>query len=77
MATQLRDREHFKRDARCAVIIGLVPVSLALVLGAHPAINEVVGTLPSLIISGASAGGVAVLWWTYPLYRWKGRTPGD
>lgn len=66
----LRDREGFKADATRLIIIGLVPLSIALVLASQLVLSQV---LSDIWISWAIAGGLAVaigaLWWIMPALR--------
>ena len=66
----LRDRQRFKDNATRLIIIGLVPLSAALVLATQLVISQV---LPYSWISFVAAGIVALLiglvWWLYPLLR--------
>lgn len=70
----LRDRERFKRDATRMVVIGLVPLSLALTLATHLVITRVAGTIPGLVVSAVVAALILAIWWLLPLRdRRRGR----
>lgn len=63
----LMDRAGFKQFATRMIIIGLIPTSIALVLATHLVISEVIGDVAALLVAGAVAVFVAVLWWVLPL----------
>jgi len=64
----LSDRERFKDDATRLIVIGLVPLSLALILASHLVIAQ---ALADRWVAWAVAGVVAILigamWWLVPL----------
>lgn len=64
----LPDREGFKNDATRLIIIGLVPLSLALILASHLVIAQ---ALADCWVAWVVAGIVAILigsiWWITPL----------
>lgn len=64
----LKDREAFKDRATRLIIIGLVPLSIALVLVSQLVMSTVIGAgwIPWLI-SGILAMLIAALWWIYPV----------
>ncbi len=70
----LRDRVRFKRDATRLIIIGLVPLSLALILATHLVVREVGGRWPGIIIAGIVAIIIALTWWWLPLLHRRGRS---
>ena len=63
----LRDREGFKRDATRMIVIGLVPLSLALVLATHLVLTRVAGTGPGLVTSAVVGSLILGAWWVLPL----------
>ncbi len=65
----LEDREAFKNQGSRFLIIGLVPVSLALVLATQLVISQVVGTTWSLACAAAVTMAVGALWWVFPLRK--------
>ncbi|HWK81918.1 MAG TPA: DUF6328 family protein [Thermomicrobiales bacterium] len=64
----LPNREEFKNDATRLIIIGLVPLSLALILASHLVIAQ---ALADQWVAWAVAGIVAILigamWWLVPI----------
>jgi Family of unknown function (DUF6328) len=69
LARPLHNRPRFKDFATRMVIIGLVPLSLALVLSTQLVVSQVFGLTESLIVSAAVALLIAVIWWLVPLAR--------
>jgi hypothetical protein len=63
----LRDREAFKRFATRMIIIGLVPLSLALVLAAQLVIAQILGGLIGLVAACCVAAVLGAVWWLIPL----------
>lgn len=70
MQRPLRDREGFKNLASRLIVIGLIPLSIALVLAAQLVMSEVVGTR-WISWSIASGFGLLILslWWIMPRFR--------
>lgn len=70
MQRPLRDREGFKNLASRLTVIGLVPLSMAIILSTQLVLSEVVG---ARWVSWFIAGGLALLiiglWWVMPRYR--------
>lgn len=58
----LRDRVRFKRDATRLIIIGLMPLSLALILATHLVVTEVGGSRPGIIITSVVTVIIGVTW---------------
>jgi hypothetical protein len=69
----LMDRARFKLFATRMIIIGLIPSSVALVLATHLVISEVLGNEAALLVAGAVAVFVAILWWVLPLAHKENR----
>jgi hypothetical protein len=71
----LPDREEFKNDATRLIVIGLVPLSLALILASHLVIAQ---ALADRWVAWAVAGIVAILiaalWWLVPIRAKRART---
>jgi hypothetical protein len=66
----LRDREGFKNVATRFVIVGLIPLSIALVLVTQLVLSQIIS--PHWIpwaVAGALALVILVLWWIVPLQR--------
>ena len=63
----LRDRAAFKRSVNRQVIIGLVPLSLAITLATFFVISNVVSNLAAGIVAGIVGLAIALLWWIIPL----------
>lgn len=65
----LRDRAAFKRSVNRQVIIGLVPLSLAITLATFFVISNVVSNLVAGILAGIVGLVIALLWWIIPMRR--------
>ena len=65
----LRDRERFKRTATRMIIVGLIPLSFALVLTTYLVITEVVGNRPALVAAASTCAMIGAIWWLMPLRR--------
>lgn len=66
----LRDREGFKTLASRLIVIGLIPLSMAIVLSTQLVLSEVVSTRwVSWTIAGGLAGLILGLWWVMPIRR--------
>lgn len=65
----LRDRVAFKHAATRMVVLGMIPLSVALVLATHFVMDEVGSRLVANIVSGVVATVIAALWWIVPLAR--------
>lgn len=68
----LRDRVRFKQLATRLVIIGLVPLSLALILATQLVISEVVGREAGIGTAAIVTVLIGLTWWLLPLHR-RGR----
>lgn len=71
----LRDRARFKQEATRLIIIGLVPLSVALILATQLVISEVVGPRPALLVAALVTGAIGTTWWLIPLVHRASRTP--
>lgn len=65
----LRDRVRFKQLATRLVIIGLVPLSLALILATQLVISEVVGREAGIGTAAIVTVLIGLTWWLLPLHR--------
>jgi hypothetical protein len=65
----LRNRVRFKELANRLIMIGLVPLSLALVLVAELVVSEVGGTTAGIGAAAVSAVLIGLTWWLIPLSR--------
>ncbi|MGZ6304848.1 MAG: DUF6328 family protein [Ktedonobacterales bacterium] len=63
----LYDRARFQVLATRMIIIGLVPFSLALILGTQLVVSQVFGGLPSMLAAVAVGALIAAAWWLFPL----------
>ncbi|HEX8036456.1 MAG TPA: DUF6328 family protein [Ktedonobacterales bacterium] len=63
----LYDRARFHALATRVIIIGLVPFSLALILGTQLVVSQVFGGLPSILAAVAVGALIAAAWWLFPL----------
>lgn len=68
----LRDRVRFKQLATRLVIIGLAPLSLALILATQLVISEVVGREAGIGTAAIVTVLIGLTWWLLPLHR-RGR----
>lgn len=64
----LRDRAQFKRYATHVIIVGLVPLSVALILTTQLVVAVVLGGLVGLLAAGAVAVLIGTSWWLFPLF---------
>ena len=67
LAWPLPDRVGFKRFATQMTVLGMMPLSVALVLATQLVMSEVLGYLPALVIGALVALLVGLLWWCLPL----------
>lgn len=63
----LRDRAEFKRFATRIIIIGLVPLSLALVFATQLIVATALGATGGVVAALGAALVIALLWWLLPL----------
>lgn len=70
-----RDRVHFKHEATRLIIIGLVPLSVALILATHLVVSEVVGSRPALFVAALVTVAIGTTWWMIPLVHRATRKP--
>jgi hypothetical protein len=63
----LINRVDFKHLATRLMIIGLIPLSLALVFVVQLVVSQVVSFEASFVIAGIFALGLLIIWWVYPL----------
>lgn len=68
----LRDRDRFKRDATRLIVIGMVPLSFALILATELVVTEVVGTVPGLAVAAMVTVLIGIIWWLIPLRHRSG-----
>jgi hypothetical protein len=62
----LRDRAKFKNFSTRMIVIGMIPLSLALILGADLVVTQVLGDGYGLVAAALTAIPVAGLWWLFP-----------
>jgi hypothetical protein len=67
LMSPLPDRAAFKRSVNRQVIIGLAPLSAAIILATYFVISDVVSDLAAGIVAGIIGLAIAVLWWIIPL----------
>ncbi len=65
----LIDRVQFKQYATRLILIGLVPLSLALILSTHLVVAEVLGIGLGIAVASIVALLIAGLWWWMPVHR--------
>lgn len=63
----LRDRERFKHDATRLIIVGMAPLSFALILATHLVVTQVVGRELGIAVPALVAGLIVLTWWLIPL----------
>ena len=63
----LRNRAAFKWSANRLVVIGMIPLSLAIFLVTFFVISNVVNGLAAAIVTGIVGLTIALLWWIIPL----------
>lgn len=63
----LHDRAQFKRFATRIIIVGLLPLSLALVLATQLVAGTVLGDSAGLLAAACAAVLIATFWWLVPL----------
>ncbi len=63
----LRDRVRFKQYATRMTIVGLVPLSLALVLTAQLVVSQTIGDGVALAVSALVAALIGAVWWAWPI----------
>lgn len=69
----LVERVRFKRFATRMAVVGLVPLSGALVLATHLVVNEVGGSRAAALAVAVVAVLLLSAWWAVPLWqRWRG-----
>lgn len=68
----LRNRVRFKDFANRLILIGLVPLSLAIVLATELVVSEVGGSNAGIAAAALAAILIALTWWLIPLNR-RGR----
>lgn len=74
----LLNREHFKNLATRYIILGLMPLSVALVLATQLVLSQVIATIWfSWAMAGALACLIAAFWWLIPLSRRRRHETND
>ncbi len=71
----LRDRARFKQEANRLIIIGLAPLSVALILATQLVVSEVIGPRPAIVVAALVTGAIATSWWLIPLRHRATRKP--
>ncbi len=72
LMSPLHDRAAFKRFVNRQVIIGLVPLSVAITLATYLVISDVVSAPAAVLVAGIVGLAITILWWVIPL-RNRGR----
>jgi hypothetical protein len=67
LAWPLLDRVGFKKFATQMTIVGMIPLSLALVLATQLVMSEALGQLLALVIAALTALLIGLMWWCLPL----------
>jgi Family of unknown function (DUF6328) len=69
----LRDPLRFKEYATRMTIIGLIPLSLALILTTQLIVERTLGAITAIIITACVAALLAAVWWIWPLMGLRAR----
>ena len=69
LMSPLRDRAAFKRFVNRQVVIGLIPLSVAITLASYFVISDVVNSVVAVIVAAIVGLIIALLWWTIPLNK--------
>lgn len=69
LRSPLPDRVDFKRSSTRTVVIGMIPLSAALVLATHFVIDQVGGRTAANYVSAFVAVVILLLWWVVPLMQ--------
>jgi hypothetical protein len=72
----LQDRVAFKDFASRMMVIGLVPLTLALALMTQLVTSEVVGERTATMLAGVAALCIVGIWWVLPFFTKRPRPPG-
>jgi Family of unknown function (DUF6328) len=76
LAWPLQDRARFKEFATRMIVVGLVPLSFALILGVDLVVTQVLGAASGWIAAALAAAVIAMLWWLFPFAErrrgWQG-----
>lgn len=74
----LRDRAHFKAISTRLMVVGLIPLSAALVLSTQLVISQVITEQwVSLFAAGVVALLVLAIWWSYPIFLHRNSSHRD
>ena len=65
----LVDRVRFKNFSSYMMIIGLVPLTVALTLAAQLVVSEVIGEMPGTLIAGGILLFIILIWWVFPFVK--------
>jgi len=65
----LRDRAKFKEFSTRMIVFGMIPLSLALILGADLVVTQVLGDVFGIIAAILAAIAIAGLWWLFPFEK--------
>lgn len=77
LARPIRRRGAFKVLATRFLILGLVPLSMALVLASYLVTSLAYSSLVATIVASAVGALIASLWWLMPLLRVHGRCDSE
>lgn len=65
----LKDKIAFKEASSRMIVLGLVPLTFALILMTQLVTSEVIGELPAVALSAVIGLFIIGLWWILPLLR--------
>jgi hypothetical protein len=68
----LRDRARFKEFSTRMTVIGMIPLSLALILGADLVVTQVIGEVYGILAAALATVAIAGLWWLFPYATKRG-----
>ena len=71
----LQDRVAFKNFASLMMVIGLVPLTVALTLMTQLVTSEVIGEWPATVLAGVTALAIVGVWWVLPFFTKPPRPP--
>jgi hypothetical protein len=68
----LRDRAKFKEFSTRMIVFGMVPLSLALILGTDLVVTQVLGAAAGIVAAALVLFAIAGLWWLFPYWERRG-----
>jgi hypothetical protein len=68
----LRDRAKFKEFSTRMIVLGMIPLSLALILGADLVVSQVLGDGSGPVAAALALIAILGLWWLFPYAERRG-----